>query len=218
MARRYDSASGGASSPIFSPATTRKRTLTYARRAKSHLVSKTSRARSTASLDPVLPPQQDDTREFDVEAIIDENRSTRRFLVRWSGTNPATGSKWPDSWEPRSNLNRAALEHWRRTARPASHRKASGRVRSTADRGTAVAATEEEEDDDDGDTENVWAVEAILDERARHYLIRWDGADPATGQKWSDSWEPKANVGRAAIEEWEASQNGKTTRKKKKKK
>ena len=31
-----------------------------------------------------------------------------RLLVRWEGTNPATHAQWEDSWEPRSNLHRAA--------------------------------------------------------------------------------------------------------------
>jgi len=31
-----------------------------------------------------------------------------RLLVRWEGTNPATNVQWPDSWEPRSALHRAA--------------------------------------------------------------------------------------------------------------
>ena len=31
-----------------------------------------------------------------------------RLLVRWQGTNPATNMQWENSWEPRSNLHRAA--------------------------------------------------------------------------------------------------------------
>ena len=30
------------------------------------------------------------------------------MLVRWEGIDPETKAQWRDSWEPRSNLNRAA--------------------------------------------------------------------------------------------------------------
>ena len=41
-----------------------------------------------------------------------------------------------------------------------------------------------------------WAVESILAWRGgagdRAALVRWSGFDPATGEPWADSWEPRA--------------------------
>ena len=41
-----------------------------------------------------------------------------------------------------------------------------------------------------------WAVDSILAWRGgahdRAALVRWSGFDPATGEPWADSWEPRA--------------------------
>ena len=41
-----------------------------------------------------------------------------------------------------------------------------------------------------------WAVDAVLEWRGgaggREALVRWCGFDPATGEPWEDSWEPRA--------------------------
>jgi hypothetical protein len=52
--------------------------------------------------------------------------------------------------------------------------------------------------------EEYFAAKNILDERARTYLIEWEGTDPETGESYEPTWEPKSNATPALITEWKA--------------
>jgi hypothetical protein len=39
-------------------------------------------------------------------------------------------------------------------------------------------------------SERLWAAIEILEANGTHYLIRWDGTDPATGAPYEPTWEP----------------------------
>ena len=57
-----------------------------------------------------------------------------------------------------------------------------------------------------GDSQNLWAAEAILDERGApgrgDYLVRWEGIDPGTGEAYEPSWEPKTGCSQDLVDEW----------------
>jgi hypothetical protein len=58
---------------------------------------------------------------------------------------------------------------------------------------------------DDG--AQMWEAICILDEigprgGAGKYLIKWAGTDPATGEAWDPSWEPKGGASQDLIQEW----------------
>ncbi|EAT81610.2 hypothetical protein SNOG_11111 [Parastagonospora nodorum SN15] len=56
-------------------------------------------------------------------------------------------------------------------------------------------------------TEDLWAAERILDERRvrgkLQYRIKWKGIDPATGDEYVPSWEPKENPTPDLVAAWE---------------
>ncbi|KAH7413744.1 hypothetical protein DE146DRAFT_707341 [Phaeosphaeria sp. MPI-PUGE-AT-0046c] len=56
------------------------------------------------------------------------------------------------------------------------------------------------------DSEPLWDAERILDERVRNrklqYLIEWKGCDPATGEAYAPSWEPKESPTPDLVKEW----------------
>jgi hypothetical protein len=39
-------------------------------------------------------------------------------------------------------------------------------------------------------SKRLWAAERIDEDNGTHYLIRWDGTDPATGAPYEPTWEP----------------------------
>ncbi|KAK0280747.1 hypothetical protein LTR35_007773 [Friedmanniomyces endolithicus] len=53
------------------------------------------------------------------------------------------------------------------------------------------------------DPEESYALRSIIDERPGHYLIDWED-DPVTGKAFDPTWEPKRNVTKPAIQEWNA--------------
>jgi hypothetical protein len=58
---------------------------------------------------------------------------------------------------------------------------------------------------DDG--AQMWEAVCILDEigprgGAGNYLIKWAGKNPATGEPWDPSWEPKGGATQDLIQEW----------------
>ncbi|KAH7044091.1 hypothetical protein B0J12DRAFT_551443, partial [Macrophomina phaseolina] len=46
------------------------------------------------------------------------------------------------------------------------------------------------------------AARSILDASATHYLIAWEGNDPATGAPFEPSWQPKRNANAALVRTW----------------
>lgn len=54
------------------------------------------------------------------------------------------------------------------------------------------------------DPDQYYALRAIVDETATHYLIQWED-DAETGESFENSWEPKANATADAVATWEAS-------------
>jgi hypothetical protein len=57
-----------------------------------------------------------------------------------------------------------------------------------------------------GDSENMWEVKCILDERGPRatgeYLLQWEGVDPQTGEPWGPTWEAKEGCSTELIREW----------------
>ena len=51
------------------------------------------------------------------------------------------------------------------------------------------------------DDEQLWAVEEILDEKGRKYLLKWAGTDD-NGKPWPNSWVPKHDVTNDLITQW----------------
>lgn len=47
-----------------------------------------------------------------------------------------------------------------------------------------------------------YPADSILEETRTHYLIEWVGTDPATGNDWVPTWEPKANANDDLVREW----------------
>lgn len=54
----------------------------------------------------------------------------------------------------------------------------------------------------DESSQQDWEVKAIIAENELSYLIDWED-DPVTGERFSPTWEPKANANAAAIATWE---------------
>ncbi|KAK1825308.1 hypothetical protein LTR12_000108 [Friedmanniomyces endolithicus] len=53
------------------------------------------------------------------------------------------------------------------------------------------------------DPERLYTLRSIIDEKPGHYLIDWED-DPVTGEAFDPTWEPKRNVTKPAIQEWNA--------------
>lgn len=51
------------------------------------------------------------------------------------------------------------------------------------------------------DDEKLWAVEEILAEKGKKYLLRWAGTDE-DGKPWPNSWVPKYDVTNDLITQW----------------
>lgn len=49
---------------------------------------------------------------YKIKDIIDEDRT--RYHIRWEGHDPKTGKPWPDTWEPKLNANKPAVEAWKK--------------------------------------------------------------------------------------------------------
>ena len=47
-----------------------------------------------------------------------------------------------------------------------------------------------------------YKLKSIVGENAKEYLISWED-DEITGEVFVDTWEPKRNANRQAIEDWE---------------
>lgn len=62
-------------------------------------------------------------------------------------------------------------------------------------------------DNEASPTEDLWEAERILDERRvrgkLQYRIQWRGIDPATGDPWAPTWEPKENPTPDLVAAWE---------------
>ncbi|KAH7394827.1 hypothetical protein BKA66DRAFT_438626 [Pyrenochaeta sp. MPI-SDFR-AT-0127] len=60
-------------------------------------------------------------------------------------------------------------------------------------------------------SETFWAATGILEDNGTHYLVEWDGVDPATGSSYEPTWEPHDFVTPALEAEWKetkAAQSG----------
>lgn len=64
----------------------------------------------------------------------------------------------------------------------------------------------------DGDDDNLWNVEAILQEKGNKYLVAWEGNDPSTGKRWDPSWVDKSACTNELIREWKATKNSKPSK------
>lgn len=53
------------------------------------------------------------------------------------------------------------------------------------------------------ENDELWAVERILAENGKRYLIKWAGVD-GNGKEWENSWVPKHDVTNDLIQEWKA--------------
>ncbi|KAK0972541.1 hypothetical protein LTR91_015086 [Friedmanniomyces endolithicus] len=53
------------------------------------------------------------------------------------------------------------------------------------------------------DPERLYTLRSIIDEKPGQYLIDWED-DPVTGEAFDQTWEPKRNVTKPAIQEWNA--------------
>ncbi|KAH8723287.1 hypothetical protein GQ44DRAFT_774117 [Phaeosphaeriaceae sp. PMI808] len=51
-------------------------------------------------------------------------------------------------------------------------------------------------------SETFWAATGILEDNGTHYLVEWDGVDPATGSSYEPTWEPHDFVTPALEAEW----------------
>ncbi|KAI5475590.1 hypothetical protein MNV49_001146 [Pseudohyphozyma bogoriensis] len=54
--------------------------------------------------------------------------------------------------------------------------------------------------------DKLWDVDCILDESATSYLLKWSDIDPATGEIYEPTWEPKGNAEVTLIREWRRKQ------------
>lgn len=52
------------------------------------------------------------------------------------------------------------------------------------------------------DPNRFFKLRSIVGEDKNNYLISWED-DEVTGEKFEDTWEPKKNANRQAIEDWE---------------
>ncbi|KAF2188505.1 hypothetical protein K469DRAFT_519327, partial [Zopfia rhizophila CBS 207.26] len=48
----------------------------------------------------------------------------------------------------------------------------------------------------------LWGATSILKENDRKYFIAWKGVDPATGEAYKPTWEPKRNANRELVKAW----------------
>lgn len=53
----------------------------------------------------------------------------------------------------------------------------------------------------DFDPDREYQIKSILDETKTHYLISWED-DEASGETFADTWEPKENANREAVQDW----------------
>ena len=53
----------------------------------------------------------------------------------------------------------------------------------------------------ESDSEQLWEVEEILEEKRGRFLVKWAGADD-NGKPWDSSWVPREDVTDDLVEEW----------------
>ena len=106
--------------------TTRKRARNHSSRPGKYLTPALSdiyhfqSTRKNAHIDVAAPASSHPHGDFDAEklyklrAIIDEDKTKRRYLVDWED-DEETGEKYTPTWEPFANANKEAIEDWRRT-------------------------------------------------------------------------------------------------------
>ncbi|KAM0748669.1 hypothetical protein T439DRAFT_349386 [Meredithblackwellia eburnea MCA 4105] len=77
---------------------------------------------------------------------------------------------------------------------------------------------EQQEVEDSSESQKFWPAKAIINERKKHYLLEWEGTDPATGKPWEPTWEPKENANESLRREWERKKSGGASKNKNKNK
>lgn len=62
--------------------------------------------------------------------------------------------------------------------------------------------TETSSPNPEADDGSFFSAEEILQERPKKYLISWKGLDPATGDSWQPTWEPKSYANKVLVSDW----------------
>jgi hypothetical protein len=52
------------------------------------------------------------------------------------------------------------------------------------------------------DSQNLWEVIAIVDEKRGRFKVQWAGTDPQTKEPWPNSWVGKNDVTSDLVKEW----------------